>query len=83
MQLDFFKGVRHDPNLAPIGYSAVLKAEAKPKDGSNICRSCDWRTECQNKETDFTQMRHRCMPLARNDGSSVLFKLVDQQAIDY
>lgn len=74
MQADLFDGVRHDPRLAPAGYFAVLKAEAKPADGSNICRACDWRSECQKPETDFTQTRHRCMPWAREDGSSVLFK---------
>jgi len=25
-------------------------------------------------ETDFSRQDHRCMPWARNDGSSVLFK---------
>lgn len=74
MQADLFDGVRHDPKLSPTGYFAALKAEAKPKDGSNICRACDWRPECQKPETDFTQTRHRCMPWARDDGSSVLFK---------
>lgn len=74
MQPDLFEGVRHDPQAAPAGYFAVLKAEAKPKDGSNICRACDWRPECQKPTTDFVRQDHRCMPWARDDGSSVLFK---------
>lgn len=76
MQADLFDKVRHDPKEAPAGYFAVLKSEAKPKDGSNICRACDWRPECQRPETDFTLANHRCMPWARNDESSVLFKRV-------
>lgn len=77
MQADLFDGVRHDPKAAPAGYFAALKADARPTDGSNICRACDWRPECQKTETDFTQTRHRCMPWARDDGCSVLFKRLD------
>lgn len=82
MQADLFDKVRHDPKAAPAGYFAVLKSEAKPKDGSNICRACDWRPECQRPETDFTLANHRCMPWARNDESSVLFKRVPPNAGD-
>lgn len=77
-QADLFDGMRHDPKSAPAGYFAVPKEEAKPKDGSNICRACDWRQECQKPTTDFTRREHRCMPWARDDGSSVLFKRFDQ-----
>ena len=66
-----------DPKEAPQGYFAVLKSAAKPQDGSNICRACDWRPECDGIE--------RCMPYAitssldgselkRKDGCSVVFK---------
>ena len=80
MQSDLFEGVLHDPQAAPAGYFAVLKVEAKPKDGSNICRACDWRPECQKPTTDFSRQDHRCMPWARNDGSSVLFKRLPHNA---
>ena len=80
MQADLFDGVRHDPKAAPVGYFAMLKAEAKPSDGGNICRACDWRPECQRPETDFTRTNHRCMPWARDDGSSVLFKRLTPNA---
>jgi hypothetical protein len=74
-----------DPKEAPAGFYAVLKSEAKPSDGSNICRACDWRHECQNHETDLLAFGHRCMSDAvvaikdgktyqRADGCSVLFK---------
>ncbi|HJR14209.1 MAG TPA: hypothetical protein VJ833_09965 [Rhodanobacteraceae bacterium] len=76
---------RLDPNEAPPGYYAALKDDAKPKDGGNICRACDWRPECQKPETDFTRHEHRCMSytvisaqngreLKRNDRCSVVFK---------
>lgn len=69
---------QHD---APPGYYTVLKADAKPRDGSNICRACDWRSDCDGS-------KHRCMSfeivtpdgrtLKRDDGCSVLFKRVQQ-----
>lgn len=70
--------VRLDPDEAPSGYYAVLKADAKPSDGGNICRACDWRPECDG-------FAHRCMAFAvissrdgrelkRRDGCSVVFK---------
>lgn len=65
------------PTEAPPGYYAVLKNDAKPRDGSNICGACDWRPECSGVE-------HRCMSytvvtedgreLGRSDGCSVVFK---------
>lgn len=69
---------RLDPGDAPAGYYAVLKSDAKPSDGGNICRACDWRPECDG-------LAHRCMPYAvvsrrdggelkRRDGCSVVFK---------
>jgi hypothetical protein len=74
-----------DRNEAPAGYYAVLKSVAKPKDGGNICRACDWRKTCQAAGTDFFAPGHRCMSTpvvafrdgktyARRDGASVLFK---------
>ena len=74
MQAELFDSTRHDPREAPAGYYAILKAEAKPKDSSNICRACDWRHECQRPDTDFSTPGHRCMAWARNDASSVLFR---------
>ena len=74
------EALRHtlDPDEAPPGYHALLKADAKPADGGNICRACDWRPECDG-------FAHRCMPYAvisirdgrelkRQDGCSVVFK---------
>lgn len=74
-----------DHKEAPDGYYAVLKSEAKPQDGGNICRACDWRQLCQSRDTDFTRPEHRCMDYAvivradgrevcRKDGCSVVFK---------
>jgi hypothetical protein len=67
---------------APPGYYAVLKSEAKPRDGSNICRACDWRSECSGE-------KYRCMPfevvtpdgriLKREDQCSVVFKKKREQ----
>lgn len=79
-----------DPNEAPEGYYAVLKDKAKPTDDGNICRACDWRKECQKKDTDFSTHNHRCMSYAvvgkdgrelkRNDGCSVVFKHLPHNA---
>lgn len=74
-----------DPKEAPEGYVAVLKDIAKPDDGSNICRACDWRSTCQKADTDFQCHNHRCMSypitsfltgstIAREDECSVVFK---------
>lgn len=74
-----------DKNEAPEGYHAVLKVEAKPKNGSNICKACDWRKTCQDPKTDFADHNHRCMSVGvilhssgglvnRKDGCGVLFK---------
>ena len=74
-----------NPQEAPNGYVAVLKATAKPDDGSNICRACDWRSTCQSPDTDFQRHNHRCMDypitsfltggtIARDEGCSVVFK---------
>lgn len=86
MQMALFPDMpKHDPSEAPLGYYAVPKEIAKPKDGGNICRACDWRPECQKRETDFTAHNHRCMgypivsfgdgrEISRRDGCSVVFK---------
>lgn len=66
-----------DPNEAPPGHYAIAKSKSKPSDGSNICRSCDWRPQCNGRdyrctsyqiETDDGQL------LKRKDGCSVVFK---------
>jgi len=74
---------RLDQNDAPPGYFAVLKSEAKPADGSNICRACNWRQDCSGE-------KYRCMPYAitttdgrtlkRADGCSVVFKRLPSNA---
>lgn len=67
-----------DPNEAPSGFVAILKSEVATADLGNICRACEWRSECNGLE-------HRCMPytvisridrreLKRMDGCSVVFK---------
>jgi len=71
-------------NDAPPGYYAISKAEAKPRDGSNICRACDWRQDCSGE-------KYRCMPfeiithdgrtMKREDGHSVLFKRKSQEEL--
>jgi len=69
---------RLDPNEAPAGFVAVLKSDVATPDLGNICRACDWRSECNGFE-------HRCMPytvvssrdgreLKRLDACSVVFK---------
>ena len=72
-----------DPTEAPLGYYAVLKADAKPRDGGNICRACDYRADCD-------QFRHRCSSYAvitpdgrelqRRDGCNVVFKRKESQS---
>lgn len=63
-----------DPNEAPPGYIAVLKADVSTDDNANICRQCDWRPHCDGLV--------RCMPyelqngLKRFDGCSVVFKKI-------
>lgn len=91
MQKTLFKqpdDPRCEPNDAPEGYYAVLKADISP-DGSNICRCCDWRKTCQQEDTDFRNPNHRCMGYAivtpdgqtveRRDGRSVVFKIRHQR----
>lgn len=80
-----------DPDEAPLGFFAVLKAGQSP-DGSNICRQCDWRRQCNDESTDLTLPGHRCMGVAvvtpdgrtieRKDGSSVVFKSRDPNFSD-
>lgn len=77
-QQGLFAGVL-DPSEAPPGYYAVLKSEVASDALGNICRACDWRSECNGFE-------HRCMSyqvvtgdgreLKRVDGCSVVFKRV-------
>ena len=74
--------MRLNPSDAPYGYYAVLKSDAKPSDGSNICRVCDWRQFCDGYA--------RCMPyevvtkcgdiVGRDDGKSVVFKKIPSPA---
>jgi hypothetical protein len=76
-----------DKHEAPHGFYAVLKSEARPKDGGNICGVCDWRKACQNPATDLLAPGHRCMSgevVALRDGkkyqradmASVVFKRI-------
>lgn len=84
MQADFFAGVQHDPRDAPAGYYAVLKSEAKPDDGGNICRACDWRPHCHSGPINEMPRGHNCRGYelvgqdgklyARADRCSVVFK---------
>lgn len=65
MQLDMFEA-------APPGFIAIPKPEDETV---NICTFCDWRPHCQNWKPEYTQNpRYRCMPWARPDGESVIFK---------
>ncbi len=78
-----------DPSEAPEGYYAVLKSSLpRTREGQpigNICARCDWRPECQKRDTDFSKPNHRCMAdsvihtatgkeVKRKDGCSVVFK---------
>lgn len=74
-----------DPTEAPAGFYAVSKNSVAGDGLGNICRSCDWRPECNSPQSDFTAYGHRCMEspvvtpdgreIARQDGCSVVFKL--------
>ncbi|MBT9137498.1 MAG: hypothetical protein DDT31_00029 [Syntrophomonadaceae bacterium] len=70
--------VRLDRTDAPAGYYAVFKSDAKPLDGGNICRACDWRPECdgfKNRCMSYTVVSSRDgSELGRRDGCSVVFK---------
>lgn len=64
-----------DPTLAPPGFYAVLKNTTPPTSTVNICTFCDWRKECQQWRRKYTyNSRYRCMPWAREDEASVIFK---------
>ena len=43
-----------DPDEAPAGFVAVLKSDVVTADLGNICRACDWRSDCNG-------FAHRCM----------------------
>jgi len=70
-----------DPNEAPCGFHAVLKADFKIP---NACDACDARKLCQDNTDDWC-LKNRCMSYeiiafkdgktySRNDKQSVLFK---------
>lgn len=90
MQADLFSGAQPDQRDAPDGYYAVLKAEAKPKDGGNICRACDWRPNCHSGPINEMPRGHNCRGYelvgrdgklyVRADGCSVLFKRLPANA---
>lgn len=74
-----------NPSEAPIGFYAVLKSSVATKRLGNVCRACDWRSECQKPDADFEKANHRCMSspvrsfatglvIQRNDGCGVVFK---------
>ena len=70
---------------APPGYYAVLKADAKPRDGGNICRACDYRSNCSGDEyrcMAYEIVTHDGKTLKREDGRSVLFKRKKNAAED-
>lgn len=76
-----------DKNEAPDGFYAVRKPESVHGITPNICTFCDWRKQCNDKETDFSLSKHRCMAYAvvtrtgkeirRQDGCSVIFKKIE------
>ena len=75
--------IDHDPTEAPPGYVAVKKSSLSDIERSqNICRSCDYRPECQRTGGP---REYRCStqgaidPITgkiyqRKDGHSVVFK---------
>lgn len=82
-----------DVNEAPNGYIAVLKSDTRYVNrNQNICRSCDWRPQCNDPASDLTVNYHRCMSytvittdgreIKRNDGCSVVFKKRPTQTDD-
>lgn len=78
-----------DKNEAPDGYYAVLKADARTGDNTNMnyCEFCDWRKQCCDNSITKAIHNHRCMSyeviiedtgeiVSRNDKCSVLFKKI-------
>lgn len=56
---------------APQGFYAVPKE--KFSGGENVCRSCDWRKQCNDETTDLLAYGHRCMSypvVASRDGKT-------------
>lgn len=84
MQVELFDGTKLDTRDAPAGYFAELKADAKPSDGGNICRACDWRPSCHSGPINEMPRGQNCRGheltgldgrlYARADGCSVVFK---------
>jgi hypothetical protein len=75
MQAELFPGI--NVALAPPGYQAILKDDARQGGelNLNICTMCDWRASCQAWKPEYTAHdRYRCMPWARSDRASVVFK---------
>jgi len=77
-----------DENEAPKGFYAVPKPSGEH---GNICEHCDWRKQCNDKDTDFEDSNNRCMSfpvistktgkeIYRKDGQSVIFKSLKNAA---
>ena len=75
-----------DTSEAPKGFYAKLKSDINIELVGNFCNACDWRSTCQDKNTNFSDYGHKCMPyvtvnsrdeeIKRNDGASVVFKII-------
>ena len=66
-----------DPDEAPAGFVAVLKSDVVTADLGNICRACDWRSDCNgfaNRCMSYTVVSSNRRELKRFDGCSVVFK---------
>ena len=67
-----------DTSEAPEGYYAVLKSQVATAKLGNICRACDWRTNCDGlvRCMPYTLIRPDGSELKRNDKCSVVFKRI-------
>ena len=79
------KIVMIDQDDAPWGYHPIPKELVRPSKHSictnhneNICRSCDWRPDCQKAGPDNTYF---CVSEKRKDGISVVFRKSEPKKI--
>ena len=69
-----------DTKEAPDDFYPVTKYEfLRGGNKANVCVNCDWRKDCQTMST--VSDKQNCMPYARKDGVSVVFKKIPESGI--
>lgn len=78
------RGCLVNTDEAPKGYYAVASPRDPYKPETNKCSKCDWKKQCNDPNTVFTNPNHRCMSygvvtskgveICREDRISVIFK---------